>query len=171
MSNILILSSCIGFCFLLDDTLTVSRKVKMPSCCWAPGCTSGYRSNSDKRHLFKVPSDGDRLALWKRRIPRDGNLLPKHYICDIHFEEHFVLKKYIHIINGEKVEIDRGQWDLTKDAVPTIFPNLPKYLSSKSLKSRKRKTLVIQDVEAKATATIVTTIDDEHTSSTNSKCQ
>src|SRR5688572_23793678 len=99
----------------------------MPNSCWAPGCTSGYRSNSDKRHFFKVPSDSERLAVWKRHIPRDGNLLTKHSLCDIHFEEHFVLKKYIHVINGEKVEMDRGKWELTKDAVPTIFPNLPSH--------------------------------------------
>src|ERR1700733_3004333 len=142
----------------------------MPTC-WAPGCTSGYRSNSDKRHFFKVPSDSEILAVWKRRIPRDGNLLTKHSICDIHFEDQFILKKYTHIINGEKVEMDRGKWELTKDAVPTIYPNLPKYLSLKTPKSRKRKSPVVQGIEAKANSAIVAIADNIPTCNTNSKYQ
>lgn len=143
----------------------------MPTTCWAPGCTSGYRSNNDKRHFFKVPSDSERLTAWKRHIPREGNLLTKHSLCDLHFEDQFLLKKYVHIINGEKVEMDRGKWELTKDAVPTLFPNLPKYLSSKAPKSRKRRTCVIQDVEAKANATIVAVTHDEQSNGIKSKYQ
>jgi len=142
----------------------------MPNSCWAPGCTSGYRSNGDKRHFFKVPSDSERLALWKRRIPRDGNLQKNHSLCDIHFEDQFLLKKYSLIINGEKVEMDRGKWELTKDAVPTIFPNLPKYLSSKLPTSRKRKTRVIQDTETKVNAMVVASTDDEQIHNTT-KCK
>src|SRR6218665_1193954 len=121
----------------------------MPNSCWATGCTSGYHSNGEKRHFFRVPSDSRRLAVWKRLIPRDGNLTSKHSLCDKHFEDRFILKKYIHVINGEKVELDRGKWELTKDAVPTIFPNLPKYYSS-----RKRKTRVIQSTEAEVNANV-----------------
>lgn len=132
----------------------------MPTC-WATGCRSGYRSsseksNSDTRHFFRAPSDSRRLAVWKRLIPRDGNLTSKHSLCDIHFEDRFIVKKYTHVINGEKVEMDRGRWELTDDAVPTIFPNLPKYFSS-----RKRKTRVIESIETEANAPIVVPAADE----------
>jgi len=45
---------------------------------------------------------------------RDGNL-----VC---------FKEIVHVINGKKVQMDIAMWDLTKDAVPTIFPNIPKLL-------------------------------------------
>ena len=57
--------------------------------------------------------------------------------------------------------MDRAKWELTKDAVPTIFPNIPKFLSSRSPKSRKHKIRVIQGNEGKVNATIVTTTDNE----------
>lgn len=113
----------------------------MPTTCWAPGCTSGYRSEKDvsKRHFFRAPNDSERLALWRRRIPRDGQLMPSHFLCDMHFEPQYMLTKYSYTINGERVEMDRGKWELTVNAVPTIFPNCPKYLSSKITKPRVRK--------------------------------
>ena len=112
----------------------------MPSTCWAPGCTTGYRRNEgQKKHMFNVPSDPERLAIWQRRIPRDGKLTPQHHLCELHFEEHFIIKTYSCVINGQKVELDRVRWLLTDDAVPTIFPNLPRYLSSKRPKPRRPK--------------------------------
>lgn len=112
----------------------------MPTC-WAPGCRSGYRneikSSTTKRHFFKAPSDCEQLELWRRLIPRDGQLLSSHVLCDLHFEEHYIVKKYCCVVNGERLEMDRGKWDLTPNAVPTIFPNCPKYLSAKSRKPRR----------------------------------
>lgn len=112
----------------------------MPNTCWAPGCKSGYPSDpGPQKHFFKVPKDSERLILWRRKIPREGMLKPSHFLCDLHFEDQFILKKYVHIIKGVRVETDRGKWQLTSDAVPTIFPNLPKYLTQKMPKSRHRK--------------------------------
>ena len=115
----------------------------MPTC-WVTGCRSGYRgrsaksSNTDvKRHLFKVPAD--KIDLWKRRIPRVGELTTKHSVCDIHFEDRFILKTFKHIIDGQTVEMEREKWKLSPDAEPTIFPNLPQYLSHKLPKPRQRK--------------------------------
>src|SRR5678815_3324816 len=65
----------------------------MPTC-WAPGCKSGYRTASDdakvKRHFFHVPPHN--VELWSRRIPRDGVLSVRNYICDIHFESRIWLR-------------------------------------------------------------------------------
>jgi len=114
----------------------------MPKTCWAPGCKSGYPGilDTSKRHFFQDPVDSNQLQLCQKNVPpRVGILLPVHYLCDIHFEEHFILKKYFHIINGQTVETDRGRWNLSHDAIPTIFPSLPKYLTSRVTKPRQRK--------------------------------
>ena len=101
----------------------------MPRTCWAPGCSSGYRSNADiSRHLFSVPSN--KCQEWSRKIPRQGQLTSKHYICDLHFEEQFLIKADNFIIDGQSVSSPRERWKLTPDAVPTLFPNLPTYLST-----------------------------------------
>jgi THAP domain len=65
----------------------------MTKTCWAPGCKSGYRSSSGtdcSRHFFAVPAS--KCKEWNRRIPRDCVLTEKHYICDLHFEPHFIVK-------------------------------------------------------------------------------
>lgn len=102
----------------------------MPSC-FVPGCRSGYyhsSTDSGKRHFFKVKDNI--LDSWRKAIPRKDKLLTRNcHICDLHFDNRFILKTYKTVINGETVETERGKWDLTKDAVPTIFPNLPSYCS------------------------------------------
>jgi len=102
----------------------------MPRTCWAPGCTTGYRSNPDTdRHLFSVPDN--KCQEWSRRIPRQGQLISKHYLCDLHFEEQFLKKTYDYIIDGKSVSLPRKRWKLTADAVPTLFPNLSRHLSTR----------------------------------------
>jgi len=125
----------------------------MPTC-WAPGCKSGYRTASDdakvKRHFFHVPPHN--VELWSRRIPRDGVLSVRNYICDIHFESRFILKTYKHVINGEVIETERGRWELMKDAEPTIFPNLPLYLSRNTSKPRQPKVRIATDEKVKTSS-------------------
>lgn len=71
----------------------------------------------------------DKCEEWNRRIPRKGQLTTKHYVCDLHFEPHFMIKSDDFTINGKAVSIPRDRWALTPNAVPTLFPNLPQYLS------------------------------------------
>lgn len=107
----------------------------MPTC-FVPGCTSGYRSNPEKRHFFAPPSDPELLERWRRAIPRADKLLSKTCkVCDVHFQPADITKTYKDIINGEVVEVERGAWALKSGVVPTQFPNLPSYLSS----ARKRR--------------------------------
>ena len=75
----------------------------MPTTCWAPGCKSGYNLKNkppEKRHFFRAPRDLTRLNNWRKRIPREGELTPKHSLCDIHFEDRFISKTYRHVINA-----------------------------------------------------------------------
>jgi len=50
-------------------------------------------------------------------------------------------------VNGEKVTMPREKWDLTPDVIPTIFPNLPQYLSTKVPKKRCNRSCCIPAVE------------------------
>jgi hypothetical protein len=113
----------------------------MPNKCWAPGCKTGYKSchstNSD-RHLFKAPTDPQRLEAWARRIPRQGKISSRNYICDLHFDERFLVKTFDTVVGQQVVSIPRARWELTHDAIPTIFPGLPSYLSTPVSKARKR---------------------------------
>ncbi|KAH8041107.1 hypothetical protein HPB51_013767 [Rhipicephalus microplus] len=108
----------------------------MPTC-FVPGCTSGYKSNPEKRHFFAPPSDPQLLERWVRAIPRADKLLSKTCkVCDVHFMQHDIVKTYKHAIDGQVVEIDRGCWALQPEAVPCQFPNVPSYLS-KTIKRRR----------------------------------
>ncbi|XP_049524154.1 uncharacterized protein LOC125945856 [Dermacentor silvarum] len=113
----------------------------MPTCC-VPGCTSGYRNDtsSSGRHFFSAPSDEKLRLAWNRAIPRaDKDLTRKSRVCSLHFYDQDILKTYVHVINGETVEIPRGKWSLVDGALPKIFPNLPSYLTKPADKRRKRK--------------------------------
>jgi Transposase protein/THAP domain len=110
----------------------------MTKTCWAPGCRTGYDGkNVDKRHMFAVPTDQSRRLQWNRKIPRDGVLKPSHSLCDLHFDERYIVKTFDVIVNGKVTKIPRERWMLTDDALPTIFPNLPSYLSTKPPKQRR----------------------------------
>ncbi|KAH6945607.1 hypothetical protein HPB50_009291 [Hyalomma asiaticum] len=118
----------------------------MPRCkqqrhCFAPGCNAGYvsaRKQGKKASLFAVPVDDERRKAWERAIPRADNPLENNCIvCEAHFDERFIVRSYKHVINGEPVEIPRDRPTLTVDAIPTIFPNLPAYLSKKLPPKRK----------------------------------
>ncbi|KAH8035385.1 hypothetical protein HPB51_005109 [Rhipicephalus microplus] len=113
----------------------------MPTCC-VPGCTSGYRNDTSPsvRHFFSAPSDERLRAAWNRAIPRaDKDLTTKSRVCSIHFHDQDIRKTYVHVINGETVEIPRGKWSLVEGALPKVFPNLPSYLSKPAEKRRKRQ--------------------------------
>lgn len=113
----------------------------MPTCC-VPGCTSGYRNDTSPsvRHFFSAPSDERLRAAWNRAIPRaDKDLTTKSRVCSIHFHDQDIRETYVHVINGETVEIPRGKWSLVEGALPKVFPNLPSYLSKPAEKRRKRQ--------------------------------
>ena len=85
--------------------------------------------SDSKRHFFSVPAN--KCADWNRRIPRDGVLSTKHLLYDLHFEEHFLVKADILNRGGKAESFPRLRWSLTDDAIPTLFPNIPKYLSKR----------------------------------------
>jgi hypothetical protein len=62
-----------------------------------------------------------------RKIPREGLTVTKNtVICRRHFEDQFVITE--DFVGGMCVKRDRPK--LTEDAYPSIFPNVPDYLST-----------------------------------------
>lgn len=86
-----------------------------------------------KLSLFKAPKDEERRLLWERNLHRlDKPLDADCAVCELHFEPHFIVRDYVHVIDGVEVRIPRGTPMLAPDAVRTILPNLPAYLTLKT---------------------------------------
>ncbi|XP_077513304.1 uncharacterized protein LOC144124486 [Amblyomma americanum] len=122
----------------------MDRPSKRQTHCFAPGCASGYvssRKKDKKASVFSAPIDEERFKAWQRAIPRADRPLEKtSVLCELHFEPRFIVRDYTHIVNGGVVKIPRGRPCLSEDAVPTIFPNTPHYLSKKLPQKRLSRT-------------------------------
>lgn len=106
--------------------------------CCVPLCRSNYNKD-DKISTFKFPDDERQRNLWIRKINRE-NFIPTKYsaICIIHFEEKFISRTIDHKTEeGEILSVSRKFPQLRSEAFPSIFPNLPSYLSTSLSKERK----------------------------------
>ena len=109
--------------------------------CFVPGCTSGYKSCTTKFSLFKPPKSPSKLDAWSRAIPRADKALTENCkVCEIHFESQFIDRAFTTVVHGQIISIDRIRPRLADDAVPTIFPNLPKYLTKTVGQRRVKRT-------------------------------
>ncbi|KAG0420934.1 hypothetical protein HPB47_003154 [Ixodes persulcatus] len=110
--------------------------------CFVPFCKGGYKSSTEKVSLFRAPSDPVRLQEWARNIKRDDKALDSTcVVCSRHFDERYVQRTFKHMVNGESVEFERERPSLTDDAVPTVFPDAPAYLTKPAPKKRKVRDL------------------------------
>ncbi|KAH8039423.1 hypothetical protein HPB51_007276 [Rhipicephalus microplus] len=98
----------------------VKKKKKTQTHFFAPGCSSGYVSS--------------------RRSGQHQVLDASSRICELHFDEQYIVRSFTHTINGVTVTTLRDRPGLTSDVIPTVFPNLPQYLSKKAPQKRKSKT-------------------------------
>lgn len=55
------------------------------------------------------------------------------------FDECYIQRTFKHIINGKDVELEREQSALAENAVPSIFPCAPSYLTLSLPKRRKHR--------------------------------
>ncbi|XP_065304930.1 uncharacterized protein [Dermacentor albipictus] len=113
--------------------------------CFVPLCEGGYKSSAEKVSLFRAPADPVRLQEWARNIKRGDKVLDNTcVVCSRHFDERYIQRTFKHVINGDVVELERERPALTDDAVPTIFPDAPSYLTKPVPKKRKERDLVNQ---------------------------
>ncbi|KAH8027999.1 hypothetical protein HPB51_012288 [Rhipicephalus microplus] len=91
----------------------VKRKASQAHC-FAPGCSSGYVSarKSDRQvSLFSVSKDPERFKAWQRAVPRaDEPLEATSVLCELHFDEQYLVRFFTHTING--FELPEGHADV-----------------------------------------------------------
>ncbi|KAH8032706.1 hypothetical protein HPB51_001398 [Rhipicephalus microplus] len=110
--------------------------------CFVPLCKGGYKSFKEKVSLFRALADPVRLQEWARNIKRGDKALDETcVVCSRHFDDRYIQRTFKHVINGEDVEFDRERPSLTPDAVPTIFPNGPAYLTKPVPRKRKERNI------------------------------
>lgn len=88
--------------------------------------------------MFSFPNDEDTRKAWARAIPRE-NFVPSIYskVCERHFSPDDILREasYIDDSTGRTVTAPLSRLRLRPEAVPSIFPKLPEYIS----KERRRE--------------------------------
>lgn len=115
----------------------------MPDACCVPGCRGNYRATKnhpfEKVSVFKFPSNEDMRAKWVRMIPREGlTVNAKTVVCEKHFADQFIIRFDSAVRpDGSVLTVRRGTPKLTADAYPSIFPNVPSYLSEEPPTKRK----------------------------------
>lgn len=138
-------SLCFGVSCDLSFRETMEKKNrKTETHCFAPGCKTGYpgfrQGDGRTLSLFRVPEDDERRKQWERNLHRkDKPLCKSSAVCERHFEPRYIQRDYVHIINGLEVRVRRGKAGLAANAVPTLLPDLPAYLSKVSKKRPERK--------------------------------
>ncbi|KAH8025248.1 hypothetical protein HPB51_005599 [Rhipicephalus microplus] len=131
--------------------------------CFVPRCTTDYKSCQEKYSLFSAPKDDERLKLWRHAILRkDRPLQPTDSACERHFEFHLVTKTWTAHYNGNVLMSVPRRASLACDAVPTVFPHCPPYLSKRST-TRKRPTerQLLAPAKRKGTPSSVSNNDDD----------
>lgn len=121
----------------------------MPRKCSVVGCRGNYRKrkNADDDNIssvsvFRFPKEEGRRKEWLRKIPQENltadNITDNMGVCEQHFDPRFVLRDYtFHRPDGTTFTSPRLAPVLSDDAIPTIFPNTPLYLSTVPTPKRK----------------------------------
>lgn len=115
--------------------------------CFAFGCRSGYKSKKQvteiqldstghKITFHKFPKDPLLLQKWMNAIPRQDLVRPSvnARMCSCHFRASDFVTVSQDSNNKEKAELKNRY--LKDDAVPSLFPNAPAYLSKKKVEQR-----------------------------------
>jgi len=90
--------------------------------CYVPGCDEKSEEVGEGgRLIFEVPPG--QAQKWKSLLPKG----PRPFnpgtdgICIKHFEEKFILKEETVVIAGDRQTFSLDPWELSSDALPTIF--------------------------------------------------
>ncbi len=114
----------------------------MPNSCVVPGCKSGYGTGQSKPDFtlsfHKFPDDNAMRRQWLSAIHRDTvNWQPSVYsrVCSLHFHEGDYTDSRDSNIHRKRKRTNTRK-SLRKEAIPSVFPNLPTYLSSQPPQER-----------------------------------
>ncbi|VEN41670.1 unnamed protein product [Callosobruchus maculatus] len=114
----------------------------MPRRCCVPGCKENYDTTLKKTKTpvstFSFPKEEKQREKWLRAIPRkDWIPTTTSAVCANHFcESEIVRFNEFKLPNGQINKVMLKYPKLSKNAVPSNFPNLPKYLSSEIKEGR-----------------------------------
>ncbi|KAH7971851.1 THAP domain-containing protein 2 [Rhipicephalus sanguineus] len=104
----------------------------MPGHCCVPGCRGNYDGEKAVR-VFTFPADADRRRQWLKAIPR-ADFVPgkRSVVCERHFRASDIRtsSSYVDSKTGNVVEAKLKIARLSPEAVPSVFPNCPAYLSA-----------------------------------------
>jgi len=88
----------------------------------------------NKVSTFRFPKDETKRQEWLRRIPQEllsDDITDDMVVCEKHFEQRFIVREFTYPQqDGSSFTCPRDVPVLDSDAVPTLFPNTPSYLSS-----------------------------------------
>ncbi|XP_075557368.1 uncharacterized protein LOC142589704 [Dermacentor variabilis] len=122
-----------------DTAAGTPKKQRAQNFCYAPRCRTGQKG-APRFSMFTAPKDPKVRKIWQYNLRRlDKPLTQFSSVCERHFDPRFIVRDYVHIINGAEVRIPRGKPRLAEGAIPTLLPDLPGYLSKKLPKQRPTK--------------------------------
>lgn len=103
----------------------------MPAKCCVPGCKSNYASNKESNGYvttFKFPTNEALRMKWIQSIPRSAwEPTRNSVVCIKHFQDQDVITNETYKDkNGEIKTFPRKPLRLKENAVPQLFPGLPK---------------------------------------------
>ncbi|XP_042913127.2 uncharacterized protein [Parasteatoda tepidariorum] len=104
----------------------------MPNTCCVTKCNGNYNSQN-KVHIFSFPKNEELLKKWVKAIPRTNLIVTKNTkVCERHFQSDDIEFEttFYKESTGETLRAKLKYPRLKDGAVPSIFPNCPKYLSS-----------------------------------------
>lgn len=105
--------------------------------------TATFRYDQFTKLLFMLFFKQDPILLgkWERSIKRgDKQLSSADIVCERHFQPEFIIKyDELLLSNGDLFRSKRVKPKLKNDAIPTIFPEAPKYMT-RYIKIRKPPT-------------------------------
>ncbi|GBM41413.1 hypothetical protein AVEN_172191-1 [Araneus ventricosus] len=106
----------------------------MPSKCSVPACRGNY-DESTKVAVFSFPNDERLREKWLHAIRRtDFKITKNSKVCEKHFKDGEVLRNstFYNEKTGETISAPLKRPKLKENAVPSIFPGCPSYMSSSS---------------------------------------
>lgn len=123
----------------------------MPNHCCVSGCKGNNNDPKNSVSVFSFPKDPCKAGQWLKAIHRsDYKLRKSSRVCIKHFDERFIVREdSVKRPDGSVLTVKRSQLKLTKDAIPTLFPNLPKYLSTVLPPKRKDPGQRRREIEAR----------------------